>query len=36
MAVAKAAGMNEERFWLHNFRDTFARCSLRCCVDIRT
>jgi integrase len=28
--------MNEERFWFHKFRDTFATWALRRAVDIRT
>ena len=35
-AVAKAVGMNDERFWLHKFRDTLATWALPRGVDIRT
>jgi integrase len=34
--IAKRAGFNQEDFWLHKFRDTFATWALRRGVDIRT
>ena len=35
-AIAKQAGMDQNNFWLHKFRDTFATWALRRGVDIRT
>jgi integrase/recombinase XerD len=35
-AIAKRAGMGQDNFWLHKFRDTFATWSLQSGVDIRT